>query len=64
MKIECMWHLESTDLHISTLIKSDIENLTDRVTRKVLHLEESAIKEALIKLGWTPPGEQINTNKG
>lgn len=28
-----------------------------QITRRIIDLEEEVIKEALIKLGWTPPSE-------
>lgn len=30
------------------------------IARKVIRLEDAAVREALIKLGWTPPGESTN----
>lgn len=35
----------------------DIQNI---IMRNILNIKEDQIKEALIKLGWTPPNEKIN----
>ena len=32
-----------------------VGDLASELTRKVINLEEQAISEALIKMGWTPP---------
>jgi transposase len=33
-------------------------NLYASVIKRVIHLQEEGIREALIKLGWTPPKEE------
>ena len=33
-------------------------NAIKTITRKIINLEENAIKEALMKLGWTPPTKE------
>lgn len=58
--IECNTCLEGTDLHMKTTIRPEpkIDNLPPVIFQKIIHLEESKIKEALIQLGWTPPTAQ------
>ena len=41
-------HLDGTNLYLTTKVAGE-------VSRRILSLEENAIKEALISLGWTPP---------
>lgn len=41
-------NLVGTDPHLTTVVAGE-------VSRRILSLEEKAIKEALISLGWTPP---------
>jgi hypothetical protein len=36
-------------------IKGRREEIADTIATKVVNLEEKAIGQALIKLGWTPP---------
>lgn len=47
------------DVNVETKLSGSqltlITSVGDYVTRKVLELEEEAIKSALVKLGWTPP---------
>ncbi len=33
-------------------------NNLNSVATKIIELEEKVVREALIKLGWTPPGEK------
>ena len=51
---------------VETLIKddtilqavySDFEGVRERLFSEILDLREAATREALIKLGWTPPPE-------
>lgn len=35
--------------------------LIERYNEKVIKLEDKAIRQALIKLGWTPPKEAMST---
>lgn len=55
--IACDAYLEGTDLHMKTTMEPEpeIESLRPLIFQKIVHLEESKIREALIKLGWTPP---------
>jgi hypothetical protein len=50
----------SIDVHSTITESGDIEietNVLGDVRRHVLHMEDEAVRAALIKLGWTPPGE-------
>ena len=47
------YNFETSEINIDTHIK--VTGLSDVLYRKTLHLEEAAIRETLIKLGWTPP---------
>lgn len=54
MKIECtVFKLEDDRLLIATKIQ-------DLITRSIMDLRNEAVREALIKLGWTPPGEKMS----
>ena len=46
----------TSDLTLVTTTKFD--GMPDQVVSKVINLEEAAIRETLIKLGWTPPTNQ------
>lgn len=48
MDVSVESHLVGTDLHLTTKAAGE-------VNRRILILEEKAIKEALISLGRTPP---------
>lgn len=48
MEVSVESHLVGTNLHLTTKV-------AEEVNRRILILEEKAIKEALISLGWTPP---------
>ena len=41
-------------IELSTICK-DSEGISSTIFRKVIRLEDQAIRAALIKLGWTPP---------
>lgn len=57
MKVEVNSYLEGSKLHIDTWMGVDpaLKDSERTFIRKVMDLEEQAIKDALIKLGWTPP---------
>lgn len=40
------------------------ENFMDRVYTSYINLRESAIREALIKAGWTPPNSPVKVLAG
>lgn len=57
VKVETNFNGNTIDVHT---YYENLENEMGRspiqtITRKIINLEEDAIKEALIKLGWTPP---------
>lgn len=52
MDVSVESHLDGTNLHLTTKVARE-------VNKRILILEEEAIKEALISLGWTPPRGEI-----
>lgn len=50
IEVDVSSELVGASLHIKTTV-------ADQVFHKVAFLEEQAVKEALIELGWTPPKE-------
>lgn len=38
----------------------EMKNVAQEISRQVMHLRESGIRDALIQLGWTPP---VNANE-
>ncbi len=52
-------HKFNIDVKVETAINGDdlriVTSVGDYVTYKVLHMEDEALRAALIKLGWTPP---------
>ena len=40
---------------ISQEVLMEAAGIRESITRQVIHLQEEGIREALIKLGWTPP---------
>jgi len=40
------------------------ENAFDHICQKYINLKDQAVRDALIKLGWTPPGEPIVISEG
>ena len=55
--IECNTFLKGTNLHMETILKTEpeLDKIRPTIFTKVIELEESKIKETLVKLGWTPP---------
>lgn len=45
--------LEGKSLHLSSM--TQIDGITTVVGNKLIHLEDRAIYDALISLGWVPP---------
>lgn len=52
IKISVESETQGTDLHITTIVN-------ERTIHQIYNLQEQAIRQALIKLGWTPPKEDI-----
>ena len=56
-KIECRFN--KSRIELSSGFDSDhnneMQSLTKKITKKVINLEDDVIRQALIKLGWTPP---------
>lgn len=46
--------LDGTNLELK-LVSSGIRLKEELVYHKIMELEESLVKDALVKLGWTPP---------
>lgn len=45
------------NLEMATVLHDDIHKTSEIVAKSVANLKEQAVREALIKLGWTPPIE-------
>ena len=48
-----------TDGKILQIVDLESENMIQTIMRDVLDTKEKQIKQALIKLGWTPPNGEI-----
>lgn len=51
--VEVKTHKKQEMLEIETI--STIDDMRKVLMRDVVHLKEDAIREALIRMGWTPP---------
>ena len=54
MTIDVRTNVYPSGMIISELIE-DAGTITERVMRSALNTQERQIRDALIKLGWTPP---------
>jgi hypothetical protein len=45
------------EIHLN--ITSNIGNINGDLCRQVIHTQEQQVRESLIKLGWTPPSQQL-----
>jgi len=43
---------------IQQIVYSHFEDVRMRVVHEVYNLKDTAVREALIKLGWTPPDDE------
>jgi len=59
MKIEVETNIFSHSIEQITTIRDYNESKAE-ISRVVINLQESGIKEALIKMGWTPPSNEVN----
>ena len=59
MWVESKVKNENGLLMVETAIKTDCNysNLTESISKQAIDTEEKAVREALIRLGWTPPKE-------
>jgi hypothetical protein len=58
MKVTVTPKLQGTTLEILTELQNThswLEHLPTQISIKVAELEDQAVREALIALGWTPP---------
>lgn len=45
--------------HQCLMIEEGWEDILDNVIHEMLDVKEKAIREGLIRLGWTPPQEKV-----
>jgi hypothetical protein len=50
-------HKDPDSIQIDTTIGSGLDDIHNQFTRRIVELEDAAIKEALKKLGWLSPEE-------
>ena len=51
--------LNVTTRYSPEMIEQEVHNSRETLVRNVVHLQDEGIKEALAKLGWLPPEEQV-----
>jgi len=61
MKIAVETQYNKEQIIQTTKFISDYEDPLNILAREVVSLRENGIREALIKLGWTPPCDHKNT---
>ena len=49
----------SKEMIKQSTILSDGDNVISSVASNIVRLEEQGVKDALIKLGWTPPKDEV-----
>ncbi len=50
--------IEKSNIIQSIKLYDDISELVTTISRRIINTEEQQIREALIKLGWTPPANE------
>ena len=55
VEVDSSLDYDREELHLRTSITDNMDNLTQKITHEVVQLKDKAVREALIKLGWTPP---------
>lgn len=58
MRYKIEGKLTGEELEQTVLRDDPLTGMAEQVSREVINLKEENIKEALVKLGWTPPGEK------
>lgn len=53
--IKSSYNIIDGKIHIESTISTD--DMVNRLSYRVIELEDVLIKQALIELGWTPPNE-------
>ena len=53
IKVTPSYDFNSADLGINTSVK--FGGMASQISTQVINLEDQAVKDTLIKLGWTPP---------
>ena len=61
MKITINTSVENDSI-IFQEIKSEYEEITQIISRTIVDTKEKQLREALIKLGWTPPSQENGEN--
>ena len=59
--IKCRFN--SSMIEVEGGFENESQDLVGKMARKIINLEDKAVREALIKLGWTPPCDKSAVNK-
>lgn len=59
VRVETSIYKKNNVIIQKTFLQDEMLSTTDRISEKIIGLQDQGIKEALIKLGWKPPANGI-----
>ena len=58
MRIEVKSEIKNNDIILDTKLTDARTDYEMKLSRKIIETEDAMVREALIKLGWTPPDKE------